>query len=296
MDSEEGKECANCGASDNLLRCGRCRNEWFCSNLCQKSYWPFHRDFCKRNEFADAVEESEPKFAKWMRDHKKLAVLKDDEVERLERVSKAACSVYSRQDIMESMYGRVDPKPLAPSYSVEQKLAMEARQRQEEQQALQMLLLDGNKEWASILIPEGLGLECARYKWRQSQSHVELFCQVPRGVAGKKVKVVLERKHLSVYLGADPGLWWIHGDLHQEILPRQSTWIVADGVLHVTMLKKYRKGHYNPDGGTNADTWWRSLMSRAGSTEIIPLSHPPTRYYWTEYDEDDLLYKPDNSK
>jgi hypothetical protein len=42
----------------------------------------------------------------------KLAVLKDDEVERLERVSKAACSVYSRQDIMESMYGRVEPKPI----------------------------------------------------------------------------------------------------------------------------------------------------------------------------------------
>jgi hypothetical protein len=34
-----------------------------------KAYWPFHRDLCKGNEFADAVEASEPKFAKWMRDH-----------------------------------------------------------------------------------------------------------------------------------------------------------------------------------------------------------------------------------
>ena len=35
-----------------------------------------------KNEFADAVEETEPKFAAWMRRHGKQAVLKDDEVDR----------------------------------------------------------------------------------------------------------------------------------------------------------------------------------------------------------------------
>jgi hypothetical protein len=38
----------------------------------------------------------------------------------------------------------------------------------------------------------------------------------------------MEHKHLSVCLGADPGLWWIHGDLHQEIQPKLSTWIVGE--------------------------------------------------------------------
>lgn len=56
------------------------------------------------------IEESEPKFANWMRKHGKLAVLKDDEVDRLERAAKAA-SGPSRQDVMESMYGRLEPKP-----------------------------------------------------------------------------------------------------------------------------------------------------------------------------------------
>jgi hypothetical protein len=57
------------------------------------------------------IEESEPKFASWMRHHGKLAVLKDDEVDRLERAG-AATAGDSRQDVMESMYGRADPKPI----------------------------------------------------------------------------------------------------------------------------------------------------------------------------------------
>ena len=44
----------------------------------------------------------------WVR--RKLAVLKDDEVDRLERAS-AAVTGLSRQDVMESMYNRLEPKP-----------------------------------------------------------------------------------------------------------------------------------------------------------------------------------------
>ncbi len=46
----------------------------------KKACWPFHRSACRPNQFADAVEAAEPKFAGWMRGHGKLAVLKDDEV------------------------------------------------------------------------------------------------------------------------------------------------------------------------------------------------------------------------
>ena len=123
---------ANCGATQDLLKCSRCHNAYFCSVKCQKvrlfrlllhqylytntytvykqAYWPFHKTSCHRNEFADAVEEAEPKFARWMRSHGKMAVLKDDEVDRLERASHAT-SGPSRQDVMESMYGRLLPKP-----------------------------------------------------------------------------------------------------------------------------------------------------------------------------------------
>ena len=33
--------------------------------------------------------------------------------------------------------------------------------------------------WADLVVPPGLGLECSRYKWRQNQSHVEVFVRVP---------------------------------------------------------------------------------------------------------------------
>lgn len=75
-----------------------------------QAYWPFHRDKCKRNEFADLLEHKEPNFAQWMRQHGKQAVLKDDEVDRLERAA-AASSGTSRQEVFESMYGRLAPKP-----------------------------------------------------------------------------------------------------------------------------------------------------------------------------------------
>ncbi|KAG1679108.1 hypothetical protein FOA52_000463 [Chlamydomonas sp. UWO 241] len=40
---------------------------------------------------------------------------------------------------------------------------------------------------------------------------------------------------------------------------------------------------------TNADTWWRSLVTVAGDAERIHLAHPPTAFYTsTEYEEDDL--------
>lgn len=35
-----------------------------------------HRSFCKRNDFADALDEREPQFASWMRKHQKQAVVK----------------------------------------------------------------------------------------------------------------------------------------------------------------------------------------------------------------------------
>ena len=56
-----------------------------------QAYWPFHKAWCRSNDFADAVEATEPKFARWMRKHGKLAVLKDDEVDRIERKVRRTC-------------------------------------------------------------------------------------------------------------------------------------------------------------------------------------------------------------
>jgi hypothetical protein len=57
---------SRCTASSFALRLPR-----------RQAYWPFHRAACRRNEFADAIEASEPAFAAWMRRHGKQAVLGD---------------------------------------------------------------------------------------------------------------------------------------------------------------------------------------------------------------------------
>ncbi len=50
-----------------------------------------------------------------MRSHGKQAVLKDDEVDRIERAAGAACGTQTREEVIQSMYGRLDPKPQGAS-------------------------------------------------------------------------------------------------------------------------------------------------------------------------------------
>lgn len=43
------------------------------------------------------------------------------------------------------------------------------------------------KLWQQIELPEDLGVDCDGYKWRQNQSHVEVFVKLPTNAAPKKV-------------------------------------------------------------------------------------------------------------
>ena len=41
--------CVTCSATSSVdLRCGRCRNVWYCGKQCQQSHWPTHKSECKR--------------------------------------------------------------------------------------------------------------------------------------------------------------------------------------------------------------------------------------------------------
>lgn len=219
------------------------------------------------------IEESEPKFARWMRSHGKLAVLKDDEVDRLERAS-AAASGPSRQDVMDSMYGRLEPKPKEPLYSAEERRAMRLREEEEAAAARRAALAPPS--YLAIDIPRDLGLDCGTYKWRQTQSHVEIFVPLPESLSTAKLAVTLSTTRICVELDERPAL---KGQLYREIKVDESTWYVQDRVLEIVLLKRCRRGNYG-DGATNADTFWRSVLATAPEGEVLALEHPPTSYYW----------------
>ena len=41
--------CAMCAATSSInLRCGGCRNVWYCGKQCQQSHWRIHKSECKR--------------------------------------------------------------------------------------------------------------------------------------------------------------------------------------------------------------------------------------------------------
>lgn len=39
--------CGNCGRTEQLKLCSSCRLISFCSDACQKQYWPKHRSLCR---------------------------------------------------------------------------------------------------------------------------------------------------------------------------------------------------------------------------------------------------------
>ena len=328
------KECSNCGETLNLMLCSRCKSAYFCSASCQKAYWPFHKTECRKNEFADAIEHEDPKFARWMRRHRKLAVLKDDEVDRLERAQHASIGP-SREEVMESMYGRLNPKPIEPSYTPEELRKME--QLEEDEKRRKMLVSERDRRWTEVQVDRQLGLDCSSahvtaasekdsaarvasddnsdmtahgaapaviealptiglpYKWDQNQAFVEVYVQLPKEIHPSAyrdvVQVVLTPTSVDIYLRDDRGgvgdgtrkLWG--GTIFAEIKVDESTWLIRDGIVEMTLLKRSRRGCY-ANGHTNADTFWYAVFRDARMQERISADAVPSAYYKSYFESD----------
>ncbi|KAL6752635.1 hypothetical protein V8C86DRAFT_573995 [Haematococcus lacustris] len=234
-------ECHNCGATAGLMRCSRCHSAHFCSLACHKSYWPVHRQHCRKNEFADAIEAQEPRFAAFMRKHNKLAVLRDEEVERLERCGQAVCARRSRQEEMDTMYGRMEPKPQAPAYSHQELLAVEAARQQ--QQAQVALLTDQERAWMALPpLPPGLGLQpSSSLRWSQDLTRVEVTVRLPPRLPTRKVSVQLAAASLHIMFGSK---LYRGGLLCHWVDLQGCTWFAEGGLLHISLLKRCRRGRY----------------------------------------------------
>lgn len=152
------------------------------------------------------------------------------------------------QEVMESMYGRAEPKPAAARYSGEERAAMRRAQEADRTAARTILAGAGGAAYAAVELPLQLSLDCQRYKWRQSQSHVEVFVPLPAGLPARAVRVQLSTRAISILVDEAPVLV---GQLWREIKAEESHWYVSDGVLEVAMLKRCRRGHYEA-GTTNA--------------------------------------------
>ncbi|KAJ8002331.1 hypothetical protein DPEC_G00178760 [Dallia pectoralis] len=52
--------CELCGKMENLLKCGRCRNSFYCSKEHQKADWNKHKQVCKEAEKPKCLSQPEP--------------------------------------------------------------------------------------------------------------------------------------------------------------------------------------------------------------------------------------------
>ncbi|KAI1894639.1 hypothetical protein AGOR_G00117830 [Albula goreensis] len=55
--------CELCGKMENLLKCGRCRNSFYCSKEHQKQDWKKHRRICKEAEKSQSSPQPDPQQA-----------------------------------------------------------------------------------------------------------------------------------------------------------------------------------------------------------------------------------------
>lgn len=164
------------------------------------------------------------------------------------------------------MYGRLEPKPAPPAYTAEERAAMRAALEAGKAEARAALGGSGGPAYAAIELPAQLSLDCQRYKWRQSQSHVEVFVPLPEGLPASRVAVRLSTASISITVDEAPVL---QGRLWREIKAEESTWYVTDGVLEVSLLKRCRRGAYE-SGTTNAGGC-RSGAGRVGQGGALGL-------------------------
>lgn len=59
-----GTVCAHCGVTklvNVLLRCGKCKNEYYCDVGCQRAHWKVHKTVCRGNPFDEVSMSKEGK-------------------------------------------------------------------------------------------------------------------------------------------------------------------------------------------------------------------------------------------
>lgn len=143
-----------------MERCKMCRSAYFCSEECRKEYEPFRKRWCKQNQFADAMENDDPKFAEWMRKHGRQAVIRDEDVYRMQVVAmsfqQTQVSLFQHKEVweMDEMYGKAQYVPQVPEYSQAELDLMKQRAKEEAEQKTKRTAFE--LAWGSIDIPDGL--------------------------------------------------------------------------------------------------------------------------------------------
>lgn len=83
------------------------------------------------------------------------------------------------------------------------------------------------------------------YTWKQSLAEVEVFLALPQGCKAKDLSVSIKKNDIDVSFNKQSLL---HGMLHKEIQPADSTWSIDSGCLQMYLEK------------SNKMEWWSCVL------------------------------------
>lgn len=87
----------------------------------------------------------------------------------------------------------------------------------------------------------------------------------------------------------------LSGQLFSAIKQEDNMWLLQDRIIHLTMLKRNRRGNH-ANQCTNADTFWRSVMKHAPQQERLRMAYPPNKYYSLTIGDDLAVDEPRSSQ
>jgi len=94
---------------------------------------------------------------------------------------------------------------------------------------------------------KGNGSQTDKYSWIQTLPELEVRIRVPKGTRAKDITCDLKRKKLKIGIKGKPPI--IDEELHREIKPDDSSWIVEDNQTIVLLLAK-----------ANNMEWWSRVV------------------------------------
>ncbi len=115
----------------------------------------------------------------------------------------------------------------------------------EEQKTIKTAASSKTDDTGGLTPNDGNGSDTEKYKWTQTNSEVDVYITIPKGIPSSQMKIIIKADQLSVNIKSEPPLA-IQGTLHAKVKPADSEWVLDSsvGLIHINLIKMNSAAEY----------------------------------------------------